>query len=97
MRRWHAENTAFNFSGLLAFAAFVPPMIFSVWLALGVDGKPLLWFDDLSLFLGALGGSMMAFFAARRYAGTGAGRAWAAVGTGMLFMSFGEGAWGTKN
>lgn len=94
MRRWHAENTAFNFSGLLALAAFVPPMIFGVWLALGVHGKSLLWCDDVSLFLGAFGGSIMAFFAARRYAGTGAGRAWAAVGIGMLFMSFGEGAWG---
>jgi hypothetical protein len=94
MRRWHAENTAFNFSGLLAFVAFVPPMIFGVWLALGVHGKSLLWCDDVLLFLGALGGSIMAFFAARRYAGTGAGRAWAAVGIGMLFMSFGEVAWG---
>jgi diguanylate cyclase len=93
MRRWHAQNNAFNFSGLIAFVAFVPPIIFGVWLALGVQGRSLLWCDDVSLFLGAFGGSMMAFFAARRYAGTGAGRAWAAVGIGMLFMSFGEGAW----
>jgi hypothetical protein len=94
MRRWRTENTAFNFSGLLVLAAFAPPMIFSVWLALGLHGQPLLWFDDASLFLGASGGSIMAFIAARRYAGTGSGRAWAAVGIGMLFMSFGEGAWG---
>lgn len=94
MRRWHAENTAFNFSGLLALAAFVPPMIFGVWLALGVQGQSLLWCDDVSLFFGAFGGSIMALFAARRYAGTGAGRAWAAISIGMLFMAFAEAAWG---
>jgi hypothetical protein len=39
MRRWHAQNNAFNFSGLVAFVAFVPPIIFGVWLALGGAGS----------------------------------------------------------
>lgn len=94
LRRWAAQNSAVNFSWLLAFVSFLPAAIFACWLAVGVEGKSLLWSADLGLLFGAAGGSIMCFIAAVRYAGTGAGRAWTAVGLGMLLMALGEGAWG---
>lgn len=94
VRRWQAQNNAINFSGAVALSAFVPPVIFATWLATGVEGKSLLWCDDLLLFGGALMGAVMSFTASTRYHGTSAGRAWRAIGLGMLSMAFGEGAWG---
>lgn len=72
LRRWVAQNSAVNFSWLLAFLAFLPALVFGSWLAIGVDGKSLLWSDDLGLLFGALGGSITCFIAAARYSGTGA-------------------------
>jgi hypothetical protein len=96
VRRWQAQNDAISIPPVIAIIALSPPALFAAWLALGVRGQALLWWSDTLLFSGAFIAAIAAFAAGVRYRGTSAGRAWLAIGLGMLLMAFGEGAWGLQ-
>jgi hypothetical protein len=95
VKGWFAQRRSVNLpTGLLA-AVLALPVFFAVWLVVEPGGaSALMWFDDSMLFGLASVAAVATFAAARRYAGTPTGRAWALISLGMAFIAFGEGAWG---
>jgi diguanylate cyclase len=95
VKGWFAQNRGVSVpSGLLA-VVLILPVFFALWLVVKPGGaSALMWFDDSMLFGLASVAAMATFAAARRYAGTPTGRAWALISLGMVFIAFGEGAWG---
>jgi hypothetical protein len=90
-----AQNTRFSSSTGLLLAALALPAAYISWLVFMPGGDTtFLWFEDLLLFSGSLGGAIASLVAAVRYRGTRTGLAWASVSLGMALMAFGEGAWG---
>lgn len=97
VKGWFAQRRSVNLpTGLLA-AVLALPVFFALWLVVKPGGaSALMWFDDSMLFGLACVAAVATFAAARRYAGTPAGRAWTLISLGMALMAFGEGAWGVQ-
>ena len=95
VKGWFAQHRSVNLpTGPLA-VVLILPVFFALWLVVKPGGaSALMWFDDSMLFGLASVAAVATFAAARRYAGTPTGRAWALISLGMAFMAFGEGAWG---
>ena len=69
-------------------------LIFVGWLLLKPGGdSALLWFDDISVAVGAFLAGVMSLFAVRRYWGSQTGLAWAFIALGLFLFSFGDGSW----
>lgn len=69
-------------------------LIFVGWLLLKPGGdSALLWFDDISVAVGAFLAGAFSLLAVRRYWGSQTGLAWSFIALGLFLFSFGDGSW----
>ena len=96
-RTWYQRNAEVSLSSSALMALAGTPIVFLLWL-LAQPGGPTarLWFDDITLFVAAAYAALACVLAARRYGNSPMGRAWMALGLGLVALAFGEGSWGVQ-